>query len=64
MLALVFLITTIICACGWILNKVGQAALLWYLDEKGYPYPSDEEMRKGTRWAAEHFIQDAFRGKR
>lgn len=63
MIAGLFIATTIICAIGWFASKVSAAGILWYLNEKGYPFPSDEEMKKGTQWAAEHIIKDAFRGK-
>lgn len=40
-------------------------AILWYLDQKNVPYPSDEEMDRGVKWAASHMARDILgTGKR
>lgn len=53
----------IVCAAGWLLNRLSAATLLWYLQEKNCPFPSDEEMRKGSRFVLEHMIKDFLKGK-
>lgn len=53
-----FILTTIICAVGWLSRYISTAALLWYIQEKEIPLPSDSEMKAGTRFATEHMIKD------
>ena len=45
MLTLFFVITTFICAVGWLAYWVGSAALAKYILDKGLMPPSDEEMK-------------------
>lgn len=47
----------------WFIRYVANAALLWYIQEKGLPLPSDEDMKAGTQYAAEHLLKDLFQGK-
>lgn len=53
-----------ICAAGWLLQRISTMSLLWYLQEKNCPFPSSEEMKKGSRYVAEHMFRDVFGGKR
>lgn len=64
MVAIVFAVTTAICALGWFAQYISTAALLWYIQEKGCPFPSDKDMKTGTKFVAEHMAKDFFRGKR
>lgn len=52
------------CAVGWLSRYISNAALLWYIQEKKVPLPSDEEMKEGTRFVVEHMVSDFFPGKR
>lgn len=38
--------------------------LLWYLQEKNCPFPTQEESRKGSQFVVERIIKDFFGGKR
>ena len=49
---------------NWLARYISCAALLWYIQEKGLPLPSDEDMKTGTRWAVEHILKDFSKGKR
>ena len=49
---------------NWIAMNVGHAALLWYIQKSGLPLPSDADLKEGTRYAAEHFFKDFWKGKR
>lgn len=49
---------------NWLTRYISCMALLWYISEKGIPLPSDEEMKVGTRYVAEHMVKDFSRGKR
>ena len=55
---LIFIGTTIVFAWLWLVEKVANATLLWYFTEKNIPFPSDEDMKKGSAWVARHFIDD------
>lgn len=60
-----FATAALICAGGWLMEHISLLAALWYIEEKKIPFPSKEEMRKGTRWAARHFFKGLiWRNKR
>ena len=63
MFTAIFVITTVICGCGWLSSHISVLSLLWYLQEKNVPFPSGEEMKTGTNWAASHFFKDLFARK-
>ena len=65
MWTIVFAVTTVVWAVGWLTAKVSLYAILWYLEQKNVPAPSDEEMERGTRWAAANLARDLLhRNKR
>ncbi|SCI95044.1 Uncharacterised protein [uncultured Butyricicoccus sp.] len=64
MLIAVLLILTGVCAIGWFAQYVSTASLLWYLQEKNCPFPTQEESRKGSQFVVERIIKDFFGGKR
>lgn len=53
----------VICAAGWFFRYITATTLLWYLQEKNYPFPTDEEVKKGNRFVVEHFFKDLFGSK-
>lgn len=57
---LFFAILALVCAVGWLTRYVSGAALLWYIDKKGIPLPSDAEMAEGCKWAVQNMIKDLF----
>lgn len=60
MLSVILGIATVVCAVGWLGNRLSTLMLLWYLDKKGVPYPSKREVDEGTRWVVSHAIKDLF----
>lgn len=50
MLTAIFMITTIVCAIGWLKRYISTLALLYYIEKKGYTYPSDSEIKECTQW--------------
>lgn len=63
MLTVFFAITTLICAINWLLRYINTAVLFWYLQEKRVPFPTDEEMRRGSEFVVRHLMQDIFHKK-
>lgn len=51
----------IVFAFGWLIQKISLASLLWYLNEKGYPFPSNEDLERGSQYAVTHFFEDLFK---
>ena len=51
-------------AWEWFVQRIGAATLIWYLQEKGYPLPSGEEMKRGSKWVVNHFLSEKFGQKR
>lgn len=58
MLTLLFVITTIICALGWLVTKMSTLILSWYLTEKNVPPPTEEDLRKGADYVVKHILKD------
>lgn len=50
MLIAILIITTIVCAIGWVKGYISTLALLYYIKKKGYTYPSDSEIKECTQW--------------
>lgn len=57
MLAVVLTVAALICAGGWLMEHISLLTVLWYIAEKKIPFPSKEEMRRGARWAVQHFME-------
>lgn len=51
------LITTAICAIGWLTRYVSTASLVYYLERKGYPQPSAQEIHECTLWVVKNMFK-------
>lgn len=60
MAAIVLAVVAGICALGWLTRYISTAVLLWYLQEKNIPFPSEEDMRSGAKWVVSHVVRDLF----
>lgn len=54
----------IVCAFGWLIQRINTMTLLWYLQEKDVPFPNDEDMRKGSSYVMTHMLSDLLGSKR
>lgn len=54
----------IVCAHGWLIQKINTMTLLWYLQEKDVPFPNDEDMRRGSTYVVRHMLSDLLGAKR
>ena len=43
--------------------KLRIGALLWYIQKKGVPFPTEEEMREGTEFITRNRMLDLFTGR-
>lgn len=57
-MAAILLAVAAVCAIGWLSEHVSLLAVLWYLEEKKIPFPSEEEMKRGCKWATRHLVSD------
>lgn len=57
MWAVVFVITTMICAAGWLSRYISCMAILYYIAEKGYKLPSDDDIKECTHEAVKHLFK-------
>lgn len=48
-----FIITTIVCAIGWLACHIGAKAIVYYMKQKGYPRPDEKEINECTRHVVE-----------
>lgn len=56
-------IVAAVSSIGWFTQRVSTATLLWYLEQKKIPFPSDEEMRRGSEWVTSHMVKDLLSWK-
>ena len=54
----------IVCAFGWLIQRINTMILLWYLQEKDVPFPNDEDMRRGSTYVVRHMLSDLLGSKR
>ena len=60
-------ILCMVCAGGWLVQYISAASLLYHMEEKNCPFPTEEEMKEGNHFVVRHMIQDFrnfFGGKR
>ena len=48
----------------WLMQYISTMTLVWYLTEKGFPLPSDEDLKKGSRYVVSHLLKYLHSGKR
>ena len=53
----VFIVTTFICAAGWLTKHISCLAMIYYMTIKGYKLPNDEEIRECTLEAVKHLFE-------
>lgn len=56
MLVGVLLIATIVCAVGWFCARLSTMTLLQFMNEKGYTFPTDAELKMCSRKVAEQML--------
>ena len=47
-----------VCAAGWLVSRISIMTLLWYMQEKGCPLPTDKDLKAGSKFIAEHILKD------
>lgn len=51
MLTVILVISTAVCAYGWVKNSIGLAALAKYIIDKDYTLPTEEESKACAMYA-------------
>ena len=46
---IIFVGLTVFCACKWFINYLAASVLVYYMKQKGYIPPNDEEVKEYTR---------------
>ncbi|BDZ81377.1 hypothetical protein [Claveliimonas bilis] len=57
MWTVIFIITTVICAIGWMIKHISCMAIIYYMETNGYRLPNDREIEECTREAAKHLFK-------
>nr|DAF82013.1 MAG TPA: hypothetical protein [Caudoviricetes sp.] len=57
MWTILFVITTLICAIGWLTRYISCAALIYYIEKKGYKLPDNHDMQECTRFVAKKIFK-------
>lgn len=63
MLTVLFLTTTVILAIMFLCSRISIMALLRFMDEKGYVFPTKAEMKACCRKTTEHLFKRRSAGK-
>ena len=59
-MTLVFGVTAVVCAIGWVSRYVACAALVYYMQKKQYTLPSDKDIEECTAFVVKHMVRDFF----
>lgn len=57
MWTVIFIGTTILCGIGWLSRYISTAAIIYYIEKKGYIQPNDEEIKECTLWVAKRLFK-------
>lgn len=61
MWTIIFIISTLICAIGWMNRYISCTAMIYYLTKKQYKLPDDKEIRECTAFVVKHMFRDLFK---
>ena len=56
-MTVIFFIIAAVCAIGWLTRYVSCAAMIYYMDKKGYKLPNDEEIKECTRYVVSNLLK-------
>lgn len=56
-MTIIFLVTTIVFAIGWLKYKVSSRAMIYYIEKKGYKQPNNDEIAKCTQEVVRHMFK-------
>ena len=56
MLTAILAIAAVVCAVGWFCARLSTMTLLRFMDEKGYTFPTDSELKTCSRKEAERLL--------
>ena len=48
------------CAFRWLTQYICTTAILWYMEKKNVPFPSERELREGMQWVIQRILCDLF----
>lgn len=57
MWTILFATTTVICAIGWLARYVSTAAIIYFIEKKGYTQPSRAEIKACTCWVVKQLFK-------
>lgn len=58
MLTGIFVITTVVFGIKWILRYISSAALVYYIQKKGYKLPDDDELKECIQFVIKNILND------
>lgn len=57
MLTAFFVVTTAVCAIGWLVTRIAANAIVYYMVKNGYKPPSEDEIKACTLAAAKKMFK-------
>lgn len=61
MWTVIFAIVSLICGIGWLSRYISTAAMIYYINKKGYIQPDDNEIKECTMFVVKHIFSDLTR---
>ena len=61
MLTIILGSLALVCALGWLFNHIVVKTFVWYLLEKGIPFPDPKEWKEGFAFVIKHTFKDVFK---
>ena len=55
---LIAIVVAVIGWVKWLMQYISTLTLVWYLTEKGFPLPSDEDLKQGSRYVVSHLFKN------
>lgn len=51
------MIATIVCAIGWLKNRISTLAIIYYITKKGYKMPTYSDLAECSQWVVKKMFK-------
>lgn len=57
MWTIIFMIATIVCALGWLKNRISTLTIIYYITKNGYKMPTDSDLAECSQWVVKKMLK-------
>lgn len=54
---MIFIASTVVCGMGWLSTRIALNAMIYFIEKKGYPAPTSQEVDECTRYVAKKMFK-------